>query len=47
VRAICGHFQDDRFSWQEIIKLFDEQPDLAAITAQVRHKSQFDVDQRR
>jgi spore coat polysaccharide biosynthesis protein SpsF len=47
LRAICGHFQDDHFSWQQILKLFDEQPDLAAINAQVSHKSQFDVDKSR
>ena len=47
VRAICGHYQNDRFSWLEILELFDEQPDLAAINAQVSHKNQFDLDERR
>ena len=47
LRAICGHFQDDHFSWHQILRLFDQQPDLAAINAQVIHKSQFAVDEGR
>ncbi len=46
LRAICGHFQDDHFSWKDVLNLFDEHPDLAEINAQVLHKNQFDVDER-
>lgn len=46
LRAICGHFQNDQFSWLEVLELFEQQPDLAAINAQVAHKNQYDVDDR-
>lgn len=34
------------FGWQEILALVQQEPELAAINAEVKHKSAFDVDQR-
>jgi spore coat polysaccharide biosynthesis protein SpsF len=46
-RRIASHFPDDGFSWTQILALFEQQPDLAAINANVAHKSHRDVDSRR
>ncbi len=46
LRQIVGHFKDDKFSWQEILALFQAKPELASINAQVVHKSERDVDTR-
>ncbi len=34
------------FTWQDILALLEREPGLAAINADVKHKSAFDVDQR-
>ena len=34
------------FSWQDVLALLEKEPELAAINADVIHKSAFDVDQR-
>lgn len=47
LRQVVAHFDDDRFSWQDVLALFQEQPELAEINAGVQHKSQYDVDERR
>lgn len=46
MRRIYAHFSGhDDFSWQDILNLFKEQPELAEINAGVSHKSVHDVDQ--
>lgn len=47
LRRVVADFKDDRFSWKEVLALFEQQPDLAQINAGVQHKSQHDVDTRR
>jgi spore coat polysaccharide biosynthesis protein SpsF len=37
----------DDFSWLEVLELFQRQPELAHINAQVHHKGMQEVDQRR
>lgn len=47
VRQIYKHFGGrDDFSWLEVLRLFEERPDLAKINAEVGHKTRYDVDQR-
>jgi spore coat polysaccharide biosynthesis protein SpsF (cytidylyltransferase family) len=46
-RRIAAEFSDDRFSWKDILALFERQPELAQINAGVVHKSSRDVDVRR
>jgi spore coat polysaccharide biosynthesis protein SpsF len=47
VRQIYNHFEGQAgFSWRDVLALLEQQPDLALINAQVKHKSAFDVDQR-
>jgi spore coat polysaccharide biosynthesis protein SpsF len=46
-RRIAAEFSDDRFSWKDILALFERQPQLAQINAGVVHKSARDVDVRR
>jgi spore coat polysaccharide biosynthesis protein SpsF len=45
-RRIAAAFPDDTFTWQDILALFERQPELAAINAGVQHKSARDVDAR-
>jgi spore coat polysaccharide biosynthesis protein SpsF len=45
-RRIAAAFPDDTFTWQDILALFERQPELAAINAGVQHKSARDVDTR-
>ena len=46
-RAVAAHFAGcESFSWLEILDLLEQEPELAAINASVKHKSAFDVDQR-
>jgi spore coat polysaccharide biosynthesis protein SpsF len=47
LRMIVANFQDDKFSWKEVLTLFEQRPELATINANVEHKSQHDVDIRR
>ena len=47
VRQVAAHFEGrSSFSWMDILALLEQQPELAAINANVKHKSAFDVDQR-
>lgn len=46
-RQIASHFKGrDDFSWQEIIALFEQTPELANVNAQVRQKEYREVDER-
>jgi spore coat polysaccharide biosynthesis protein SpsF len=48
VRQVYAHFPGrDDFSWLEVLELFEREPELASINAQVQHKSLTDVDERR
>lgn len=47
VQQIFGYFQGQSdFSWWDILDLLENEPGLASINADVRHKSAFDIDQR-
>jgi len=47
VRRLFSHFGNrDDFSWQDVLSLFEEEPELAAINAGVLHKDVFEVDDR-
>jgi spore coat polysaccharide biosynthesis protein SpsF len=48
IRRVYEHFagQDD-FSWLDVLALFQEHPQLAEINAKVKHKTAFDIDERR
>ncbi len=47
MRLVYAHFggQDD-FSWKDVLRLYQQQPELAQINADVKHKSLYDVDSR-
>jgi len=47
LRYIFAHFGDrDDFSWLDVLELFQRQPELAQINAQVRHKDYRAADER-
>jgi spore coat polysaccharide biosynthesis protein SpsF len=46
VREVVTRFEGDAFTWREIVALFEDEPELAQINAQVRHKTHLDVDDR-
>lgn len=46
LRQVVAHFPDDTFSWKDVLALFEAHPELAAINADVQHKTQHDVDER-
>ncbi len=47
VREIYRRFENqDDFSWREVLALFEREPQLAQINAQVQHKSVHDIDLR-
>lgn len=46
LRQVVSHFKDDMFSWQDVLSLFKAHPELAAINAQIKHKSEREVDTR-
>lgn len=47
VRQLFTRFGNrDDFSWQDVLALFEAEPDLAAINAEVPHKDVFEVDDR-
>ncbi len=46
LREIVSRFPDDRFTWQDVLALVQNEPALTQINAQVRHKSHLDVDPR-
>lgn len=46
LRKIVAHFEGDTFSWKDVLVLFEKEPQLARINADVSHKSHHDVDTR-
>lgn len=47
LRAIYARFSGrDDFSWLDVLALFEREPGLAKINAQVSHKTAYDVDKR-
>jgi spore coat polysaccharide biosynthesis protein SpsF len=47
LRQIYARFDGrDDFTWLEVLALFEQEPTLAAINADIQHKTAFDVDQR-
>ncbi len=47
VRQVYARFEHQPgFGWKEIITMLENEPGLASINADVKHKSAFDVDQR-
>lgn len=48
IRCIYAYFDGrDDFSWLDVLDLVQNQPHLAEINASVKHKTAFDVDERR
>lgn len=48
IREVFDHFDGrEDFTWVEVLDYFERNPQLAEINAQVRHKTVFDVDERR
>ncbi|MBN1666782.1 MAG: glycosyltransferase family protein [Anaerolineales bacterium] len=47
VRQVVQRLPDQtEFGWYDIVKILEQEPALKAINLQVRHKTQFDVDER-
>jgi spore coat polysaccharide biosynthesis protein SpsF len=47
VREIVARFPGrDDFSWEEILEVFEREPDLARINSKIQHKNHLDVDHR-
>lgn len=47
VREIYKRFDGrEYFGWEEVLRLFEQEPELAGINADVRHKTALDVDER-
>ena len=46
LRLIVSHFEGDGFSWQEVLALFEKEPQLALVNVNVQHKNQYDVENR-
>lgn len=46
LHQVVTNFEDDTFSWKEVLALFKAKPELAEINAGVQHRSQHDVDER-
>ena len=47
IRQVYARFEGQMyFSWLDVLALLEKEPELAAINADVKHKSAFDVDQR-
>lgn len=47
LREVVAHFEDDQFSWKDVLALVEGHPELMQINANITHKSQRDVDSRR
>jgi len=46
-RQIYAHFSgQDRFSWREVLELYERQPWLTEVNASVAHKTELDLDPR-
>ena len=47
MRQVYAHFDGkDDFSWEDVLQLYQQKPELAQINADVRHKSLYEVDSR-
>ncbi len=47
MQRVYAHFEGrDDFSWQDVLSLFEREPELADINSKVVHKSAFDTDAR-
>jgi spore coat polysaccharide biosynthesis protein SpsF len=47
MRQVYAHFHNrDDFSWQDVLRLYQQKPELARINADVVHKSLYDVETR-
>jgi spore coat polysaccharide biosynthesis protein SpsF len=47
LRSVCRYFAfEDPIHWKDVLAVLEEHPDLAAINANVQHKSVTDVDKR-
>jgi spore coat polysaccharide biosynthesis protein SpsF len=46
LREIVSSFEDDRFSWKQVLALVEAKPELAQLNSAVRHRSEWDVDSR-
>ncbi|KAF0109296.1 MAG: acylneuraminate cytidylyltransferase family protein [Anaerolineaceae bacterium] len=46
MRRVYAHFGRDDFSWQDVLSLQQNQPEMFAVNAAVVHKTAFDVDER-
>jgi len=46
IRKIVAHFPNDTFTWEDVLALVQENPQLSQINAQVQHKTHLDVDNR-
>ena len=48
VRQIFARFSPRTdFTWLEVLALFEREPELAQINAEIKHKTYLDVDERR
>jgi len=46
VRRVVSLFPDDGFTWEDVLEVVKENPELSQINAQVKHKTHLDVDNR-
>ncbi len=46
LREIVASFEDDTFTWLDVLSLMESRPELVKINADVPHKSQLDTDER-
>jgi len=47
IRRVFAYFKGrDDFGWLEVLKLFEQHPELAEINAQIQHKAATDIDER-
>ena len=46
VREIVRHFDDDRFTWRDVVHALEREPELVEINARVAHKDHRSIDER-
>ena len=46
VREVVSRFDGDDFSWLDVLALFEREPELKRINADVQHKHVYDIDDR-
>jgi spore coat polysaccharide biosynthesis protein SpsF len=47
IRQVANRLQDKPdFSWQDVLAIFEREPELAQINSNVQHRTMFDVDER-